>query len=122
MESVGILRIIRTEHDTKANSVGEKLFFSDPAFYSALHGNTGTAREAMVASLCSDAGWVVEAAKDKMAGDFIMTRPGAIGPRKLQVEVGGVSKRPKHSDFVIRDDLDFPSGKAIPLWLVGMGY
>lgn len=122
MESVGILRIIRTEHDTKANSVGEKLFFSDPAFYSALHGNTGTAREAMVASLCCDAGWAVEAAKDETAGDFVITRPGSKEPRTLSIEVGGVSKRPKHSDFVIRDDLDFPSGKAIPLWLLGMGY
>lgn len=31
MESVGVPRIIRIENDTKAKSVGEKLFFADPA-------------------------------------------------------------------------------------------
>ncbi|MGB9686684.1 MAG: AAA family ATPase [Rectinema subterraneum] len=40
MESVGVLRIIRMEHDRKAKSAGAKLFFSDPVFYSVLKGNS----------------------------------------------------------------------------------
>jgi uncharacterized protein len=59
MESVGVLRIVRTENDTKAKSAGDKLLFADPAFYSVLRGSQGTAREALVASLCADAGWTV---------------------------------------------------------------
>jgi len=68
MESVGILRIIRVENDTKAKSIGEKLFFSDPAYFPLLRGNPGTAREALVASLCADSEWTVEATKDETSG------------------------------------------------------
>jgi uncharacterized protein len=39
MESVGVLRIVRIENDTKAKSAGDKLFFADPAFYSVLRGS-----------------------------------------------------------------------------------
>jgi predicted AAA+ superfamily ATPase len=122
MESVGLLRIIRLERETKAKSVGAKLFFSDPAFYSALRGKPGSAREAMVASLCTDTGWTVEAARDETSCDFVISRPEGGGMRELRLEVGGSSKKAKKADFVIRDDLDFPGGKAIPLWLLGMGY
>ena len=45
MDSVGVLRIVRIENDTKAKSAGEKLFFADPALYSALNGDLGTARK-----------------------------------------------------------------------------
>jgi predicted AAA+ superfamily ATPase len=122
MESVGILRIIRVENDTKAKSVGEKLFFSDPAYYPLLRGNPGTAREALVASLCADSGWTVEAAKDETTGDFVITRGGSAKKEKIRIEVGGVSKKIKNADFVIRDDIDYPSKNAIPLWLLGMMY
>ncbi|WP_424829263.1 hypothetical protein [Rectinema subterraneum] len=44
-----MLRVIRKEHSTKAKTVGEKLFFADPAFYPALGGDLGTSREAIVA-------------------------------------------------------------------------
>ncbi len=49
MESIGILRIMRKEHDTKARNAGEKLFFGDPALYHALDDDIGSAREALVA-------------------------------------------------------------------------
>jgi len=122
MESVGLLRIVRMERDTKAKSVGAKIFFSDPAFYEVLHGDRGTAREALVAALCAEAGWTVEASKDEENGDFVITRGGRDGSRRLTIEVGGSSKRIKAADRVIRDDLDHPGGKAVPLWLLGMGY
>jgi uncharacterized protein len=122
MESVGVLRIIRTERDTKARSAGDKLFFADPAFYSALRGNPGTAREALVAALCAEAGWSVETTRDDSTGDFVITRSSATGAHMLKIEVGGSSKKPKSSDFVIRDDIDYPSTNAIPMWLLGMGW
>lgn len=122
MESVGVLRIVRTENDTKAKSAGDKLFFADPAFYSMLRGNLGTAREALVASLCADAGWMVETTKDDSTGDFVITRPSVQGMQKLKIEVGGPSKKTKSANFVIRDDSDYPAGNAVPLWLLGMGW
>lgn len=123
MESVGVLRIIRVENDTKAKSVGEKMFFSDPALYSALNGDRGTAREALVAALCSGAGWKVEAARNETEADFVISKAaGSEGTRKYRIEVGGRSKKSKQADFVIRDDMDYPTGKAIPLWLLGFAY
>ena len=120
MESVGILRIIRIENDTKAKTAGEKLFFSDPAFYTVLRGNVGTAREALVAALCAESGWLVEASRNETEGDFVISRNVAGITAKLKLEVGGASKKIKSADFVIRDDIDFPGGNAIPLWLLGM--
>jgi uncharacterized protein len=122
MESVGILRIIRIENDKKAKSVGQKLFFSDPTFYSVLRGNPGTAREALVASLCADSGWLVEAVKDETSGDFVITTLSQKKKEKYKLEVGGAGKKIKNADFVIRDDIDYPSKNAIPLWLLGMMY
>jgi len=122
MESVGILRILRFEHDTKAKTAGAKLFFSDPAFYPVLRGNIGTAREALVAALCAGSGWLVEASRNEEEGDFIISRSVDGTTKKLRLEVGGPSKNIKRSDFVVRDDLDFPAGNALPLWLLGMGY
>mgnify|MGYP002351870785 CR=1 FL=1 len=122
MDSVGLLRIIRAEHDTKAMTAGKKLFFADPAMYAVLGGNTGSFREAMVASLCADTGWLVEACNDEKEGDFVLTRTSAGKKKRLVLEVGGKTKKPKHADFVIRDDLDYPAGNAIPLWLLGMSH
>jgi len=120
MESVGILRIIRIENDTKAKTAGEKLFFSDPAFYPVLRGNVGTAREALVAALCAESGWLVEAARNEAEGDYVISRNVGGVTTKLKLEVGGASKKIKSADFVIRDDIDFPGRNAIPLWLLGM--
>jgi hypothetical protein len=122
MESVGVLRIVRTENDIKAKSAGDKLFFADPSFYSVLRGNPGTAREALVAALCADAGWSVETARDDATGDFVITKRTENDLRKLKIEVGGSSKKIKHADFVIRDDIDYPATNAVPMWLLGMGW
>lgn len=120
MESVGVLRIIRVENDTKAKTAGEKLFFSDPALYPVLRGNVGTAREALVAALCAESGWLVEAARNETEGDFVISRNDGARVVRLKLEGGGASKKIKGADFVIRDDIDFPGGNAIPLWLLGM--
>lgn len=122
MEAVDLLRIIRKEHDTKAKTAGEKLFFSDPAFYTVLGGNIGNAREAMTAMLCTAGGFLVEAVKDETTGDFVLSKPYEAASNHIKIEVGGSSKSLKKADFVIRDDTDYPGDRTIPLWLLGMMY
>ena len=122
MEAVDLLRIIRKKHDTKAKTAGEKLFFSDPAFYTVLGGNVGNAREAMVAMLCASGGFLVEATKDETTGDFILSKVAGSSTSLIKIEVGGASKGKKKADFVIRDDIDYPGERTIPLWLLGMLY
>ncbi|MBP7095372.1 MAG: ATP-binding protein [Spirochaetia bacterium] len=122
MEAIGLLRVVRYENDTKARSVGAKLFFADPAFYGVLGGNAGTMREALVAALCAESGWLVEASREETTGDFVISRLGGSSTRRIALEVGGASKRRKGSDFVIRDDLDYPTAAALPLWMLGMMY
>lgn len=122
MEEVELLRIIRKERDMKAKTAGEKLFFSDPAFYTVLRGDIGNAREAMVAMFCSNAGYIIEATKDETKGDFVLSKSDLQQSENIRIEVGGLSKHPKKSDFVIKDNLDYPGGKNIPLWLLGMMY
>jgi hypothetical protein len=122
MESVDLLRIIRLEKATKAKTAGEKLFFTDPAFYSVLGGDLGNGREALVATLCTYSGFVVEATRDETSGDFVLSRSNGTSATKFKIEIGGSYKQPKRADFVIRDDTDYPGGKNIPLWLLGMMY
>lgn len=93
------------------------LLFSVPVS-AILHGHQGTAREAMVACLCAEAGWKVETTRDDSTGDFIINR----NYEKLKIEVGGSSKKIKSADFVIRDDTDYPAKNVIPLWLLGMSW
>jgi hypothetical protein len=76
----------------------------------------------LVASLCADAGWTVEATRDETSGDFVISRGDDGEQRSLKLEVGGASKKRKSADFVIRDDIEFPGTNAIPLWLLGMCY
>ena len=122
MESVDLLRIVRKEHDRKAKTAGEKLFFSDPAFYAVLNGDKGNARETLAVMLCSYGGYTVEATKDETTGDFVLTKSIGFSSSSFKVEIGGASKRPKKADFVIRDDTDYPGGKNIPMWLLGFSY
>lgn len=122
MESVGVVRIIRAEHDTKTRTVGAKLFFSDPVMYSVLRGNSGTARESLVAAFCAEAGWSVEASRDETMGDFLISNNRQDVKTSFRIEVGGSVKKRKYSDFVVRDDIDVSSGNAIPLWMLGMMY
>lgn len=122
MEEVELLRIIRKERDHKARTVGEKLFFSDPAFYMVLGGNIGNVREAMVSMVLANAGYDVEASRDETKGDFVISRVEDTQHKPIRIEVGGRSKDSKGADFVISDSLDYPSGNRIPLWLLGMIY
>jgi len=119
MESVGILRVIRKERDTKAQSVGHKLFFGDPVYYDVLGGDPGTAREALAAAMLEEAGMTVTATRHEPDGDFVVTRPGK---EAVVLEVEGPSKGKKNADYLIRDDTDIPAGTTIPLWALGFMY
>ncbi len=118
MESVGLIRIIRKTNETKANTVGDKLFFGDPVYYDILQGNVGTAREALVAAMIAEAGNVIEAHGDETSGDFVIDIAGT----QITVEVGDKKKKSKKADFVVRDDTDVSSGRTIPLWSLGFLY
>ena len=120
MQEVGII-FIRKEHDSKAKTAGEKLLFSDPAFYSVLAGDLRNAREALVAMLCYG-GYDGGGTKDETTGDFVLSKSIGTPIRHIKIEVGFSSKSSKKADFVIRDDIDYPVGKNIPLWLLGMMY
>lgn len=126
MEAVGVIRIIRFPNDTKAKSVGAKLFFADPCLYSVLHGNAGNLREAFVVVLLQEAGYTVNASKIETDGDFVISKNiGGLNlgsSPKIKIEVGGKDKVLKKSDWVIRDNTDYPSEKAIPLWLLAMSW
>ncbi len=40
----------------------------------------------------------------------------------MKIEVGGKKKAIKRADFVVRDDIDSPDDKIIPLWMLGFEY
>lgn len=126
MEAVGVVRIIRFPNDTKAKSAGAKLFFADPCLYSVLHGSVGNLRESFVTVLLQESGYTVRASRNETEGDFVISKNiGGLdlgtSPR-IKIEVGGSDKPLKKSDWVIRDNTDYPAGKTIPLWLLAMGW
>ncbi|MPN64946.1 hypothetical protein SDC9_212725 [bioreactor metagenome] len=85
-------------------------------------GDIGNAREALVAMLCSYGEYTVEATKDDTTGDFVLSTSSGDTTNRIRIEVGGSSKSLRKADFVIRDNTDYPGGKTIPLWLLGMMY
>lgn len=116
MESIGLLRIVRFQNDTKSRSVGAKMLFADPCAYNVLNADQGTEREAYIVNCFAQTGYSVYAMRDETRGDYIMSR----GNSSLAIEVGGKSKKPKSADFVLRDNTDYPAANAIPFWLTGM--
>lgn len=116
MEHIGLLRIVRIQGDTKARSIGAKMFFADPCAYEVLWADQGTEREAYIVNCFVHAGYSVEAMRDERRGDYVVSH----GSDMITIEVGGKSKKPKSADFVLRDNTDYPAAKAIPFWLAGM--
>ncbi len=123
MESLGVLKVIRPENDTKAKSAGAKLFFGDPVLYPLLNADTGTEREALIAFFLSSMGYEIWASRKEEEYDFAISQgKGMSSAKKITLEIGGKSKSGKAADFVVRDDLDYPVQNAIPFWLLGMGF
>lgn len=116
MESVELLHIVRLQNDTKSRSVGAKMLFADPCAYAVLNADEGTEREAYIVNCFKQAGYLVNAMRDEKNGDYVMSKEGT----SITIEVGGKNKKPKNSDFVVRDNTDYPAAKALPFWLIGM--
>lgn len=116
MEHVKMINIVRLQNDTKARSVGSKMLFADPCAYWVLDADKGTEREAFVVFCLLQAGYEATAMKDEKKGDFFITR----NAESFTVEVGGENKTSKGADLVMRDNTDYPAGKAIPFWLLAM--
>lgn len=116
MESIGLLRIVRMQNDTKAHSVGAKMLFADPCTYMVLDADMGTERESYAVNCFAQSGFTVNAIRDERIGDYIVTK----GNDSYVLEIGGRNKRPKSADWVLRDGTDYPAGNAIPFWLAGM--
>lgn len=97
----------------------DKIFLHNTNLICALSNKTniGTLRECFVVNQLS-AKHSVEYGKD--CGDFKIDN-------KWTIEVGGQDKRFNQiadvpNSFVLADNLDFPIGKKIPLWLIGFTY
>lgn len=116
MEHIGLLRIVRFQGDTKARSVGAKMLFADPCAYTVLTADQGTEREAFIVNCFVQSGYQVYAMRDEQKGDYVVCR----GNDVINIEVGGKSKKPKISNFVFRDNTDYPAANAIPFWLASM--
>lgn len=116
MEQIGLLRIVRLQGDTKAHSVGAKMLFADPCAYAVLAADQGTEREAYIVNCFAQSGYDVDAMRDERKGDYVVSR----GRELINIEVGGKNKKLKQSDYVFRDNTDYPDANAIPFWLAGM--
>ncbi|MGA1530835.1 MAG: ATP-binding protein, partial [Kiritimatiellia bacterium] len=90
-----------------------KLLLQEPSIYGFFGQNRGTLREAYVATSMTDAGFKVFAANNESEGDFMIDQ--------RMIEVGGPEKKAgSKTDIIVRDYVDFPSGRVRPLWLLGM--
>lgn len=114
MERAHLIRIIRKRNDTKVHSVGAKILLNEPSVYAFLGGNRGTAREAYVATACVESGHKVWAAAKEADYDFLIDN--------RTVEIGGRKKERKNAKWVIRDDVELPTGPVLPLWMLGLQY
>lgn len=106
-----LIHIVRKRNDRSAFSKGEKILIADPTFYTSFDGDIGNFREAFVFLCLSNYGQVF-ASDNEEECDFVFG--------DIKVEVGGRNKKPKKSDFVIRDDFEIPVRNVIPMWLLGM--
>lgn len=114
LEHVGLINVVRFERDFHVSGKGAKIFFADPSMYYALSGDIGNFREAFVTTMFRQMGKNIYACKNEKKGDFVTG--------KITIEIGGRNKPIKGADFVIRDDIDLPGNRTIPLWSLGMMY
>ncbi len=110
MSQSGLIRIV-AEQGRVGKTKGKKVFFADPTIYSVYDGDLGNTRESFVSLAADSAGLTFVCPKDDSLGDFIIDG-------KL-FEVGGRSKKKKSAQFVIRDNIDFPTKGVIPMWMLG---
>lgn len=99
----------------------DKIYLQNPNLLYAIASATvqiGTARETFVVNQLSAANYEVEYGKSQ--GDFVVNHT-------YTFEVGGADKTFKQiadvpNSFVLADDIEYATGKKLPLWVVGLMY
>jgi predicted AAA+ superfamily ATPase len=114
MQRAYLIRTVRRRSDTSVSSIDAKMFLCEAAAYGYFTDAVGTRREAFVAAFAEESGHSLYATKDERQGDLLVD--------EHTVEVGGRAKRLKGADYVIRDDVDLPNEKIIPMWTLWMEY
>ncbi|MGE5339909.1 MAG: ATP-binding protein [Candidatus Omnitrophota bacterium] len=114
MHQANVIRLIRKPNDISLHTIGAKIFLYEPSIYGFFDGGTGNIRESYVAGISIESNRKVFASDHESDYDFIIDH--------YKIEVGGKSKTIKKADFVIRDDIDIPDEKVIPLWMLGFEY
>ncbi len=114
LEHIGLIHIVRYQHDHKASGKGAKILLADPTMYEVLKGDKGNVREAFFVTSVRGANKPIFACKDESKGDFIV--------EGMLFEIGGKKKKRKASDFVVRDDIELPLKNVLPLWSLGFLY
>ena len=117
MEETGLISIVPEYGDRKEKFSRSKVLVSNPSIYNVLGGREGNLRESLTVLAFRSSGMSIFASEKEEAGDFIVeSRDKSV----LSLEVGGKKKKFKESDYVIRDNIDYPSGTVIPLWVLAM--
>lgn len=117
MEETGLISIVPEYGDRKEKFSRSKVLVSNPSIYNVLGGREGNLRESLTVLAFRSSGMSIFASEKEEAGDFIVeSRDKSV----LSLEVGGKKKKFKESDYVIRDNIDYPSGNVIPLWVLAM--
>lgn len=114
MEQANVIRLIRKKNDISLHSIGSKIFLYEPSVYGFFDGHVGNIRESYVSGISLESGRKVFSSTDETGYDFLID--------KFKVEIGGRKKEAKQADFVLKDDVDIPDGKMIPLWMLGFEY
>ncbi len=117
MEETGLISIITEYGDNKEKFSRSKVFLTNPSAYRILGGKEGNLREALTVLSFKACGTKIQASAKEEAGDFIVTDKN---DNVVSLEVGGKKKKFKESDYVIRDNIDYPSRNVIPLWVLTM--
>lgn len=99
----------------------DKIYLQNPNLLYAIASaavQIGTARETFVVNQLSAANYEVEYGKSQ--GDFVVNHT-------YTFEVGGADKTFKQiadvpNSFVLADDIEYATGKKLPLWVVGLMY
>lgn len=111
LEASGVIQIVYNTPSPKGSSKGDKIFFQDCSFYSALGGHHGNRREAYFVSALRFAQYKVLTFKDEEHGDYSVN--------DILFEVGGKGKKIKKADIVIKETLDGVYLREWPLWVFG---
>ncbi|MDO5526581.1 MAG: hypothetical protein Q4F85_10915 [Prevotella sp.] len=120
MQRAELLNLIYTDNKSVTRmQKPDKIFIHNPNMLYALSSRivTGTVRECFVVNQLS-VNHTVEYAKDK--GDFRIDG-------KITLEVGSTKKSFEQiadipDSYILADGIEYPVGKKLPIWIVGMNY